>query len=65
MRRCSTGCWINDARRAKLGATVADYRTAMAELFAPFSKVAAKNPYSSSPVERSVQELVTVTPENR
>ncbi|WP_395310115.1 acetyl-CoA acetyltransferase [Mycobacterium sp. AMU20-3851] len=56
---------LDNARRARLGATVADYRTAMAELFAPFSKVAAKNPFSSSPVERSVDELVTVTAENR
>ena len=37
----------------------------MAELFAPFSKVAAKNPFSSSPVERSVEEIATVTDENR
>jgi acetyl-CoA C-acetyltransferase len=37
----------------------------MAELFAPFSKVAAKNPFSSSPVERSVEEIETVTDENR
>lgn len=56
---------LDNARRARLGATVADYRTAMAELFAPFSKVAAKNPFSSSPVERSVDELATVTAENR
>jgi acetyl-CoA C-acetyltransferase len=45
--------------------SVAEYRLAMAELFAPFSKVAAKNPYSSAPTERSVDELVTVTPSNR
>jgi len=37
----------------------------MAELFAPFSKVAAKNPFSSSPVERSVEEILTVTDDNR
>ena len=37
----------------------------MAELFAPFSKVAAKNPFSSSPVERSVEEIITVTDDNR
>ena len=37
----------------------------MGELFAPFSKVAAKNPFSSSPVERSVEEFTTVTDENR
>jgi len=37
----------------------------MGELFAPMSKVAAKNPYSSAPVERTVDELVTVTDKNR
>ncbi|MDH6199123.1 acetyl-CoA C-acetyltransferase [Mycobacterium frederiksbergense] len=56
---------LENARRARLGLSVADYRQAMAELFAPFSKVAAKNPYSSAPVERSAQELATVTQSNR
>ncbi len=56
---------LDNARRGRLGLTVADYRHAMAELFAPFSKVAAKNPFSSSPVERSVEEIETVTDENR
>ena len=56
---------LENARRARLGISVADYRTQMAELFAPFSKVAAKNPYSSSPVERSAEELATVTDSNR
>lgn len=56
---------LENARRARLGLTVADYRQAMAELFAPFSKVAAKNPYSSAPVERSAEELATVTESNR
>ena len=56
---------LENARRARLGLSVADYRDAMAELFAPFSKVAAKNPYSSSPVERSAEELATVTASNR
>jgi acetyl-CoA C-acetyltransferase len=37
----------------------------MAELFAPFTKVAAKNPFSASPVERSVDEIRTVTDDNR
>ncbi len=49
---------LENARRARLGLSVADYRQKMAELFAPFSKVAAKNPFSSSPVERSVDEIV-------
>ncbi|MUL85740.1 MULTISPECIES: acetyl-CoA acetyltransferase [unclassified Mycolicibacterium] len=56
---------LENARRARQGLSVADYRQAMAELFAPFSKVAAKNPYSSAPVERSAQELATVTASNR
>ncbi len=56
---------LDNARRARLGLAVDDYRRNMAELFAPFSKVAAKNPYSSSPVERSVDELMTATDENR
>ncbi|WP_454791859.1 acetyl-CoA acetyltransferase [Mycolicibacterium lutetiense] len=56
---------LENARRARQGLSVSDYRTQMAELFAPFSKVAEKNPYSSAPVERSVDELATVTESNR
>ena len=56
---------LENARRARLGLSVADYRQKMAELFAPFSEVAAKNPFSSSPVERSVDEILTVTDDNR
>jgi acetyl-CoA C-acetyltransferase len=56
---------LENARRARLGLSVADYRQRMGELFAPFTKVAAKNPFSSSPVERSVEELITVTESNR
>ncbi|HXA12687.1 MAG TPA: acetyl-CoA acetyltransferase, partial [Mycobacterium sp.] len=56
---------LENARRARLGLSVTEYRKAMGELFAPFTKVAAKNPFSSSPVERSVDELITVTDSNR
>jgi acetyl-CoA C-acetyltransferase len=56
---------LENARRSRLGLSVAEYRLKMAELFAPFSKVAAKNPFSSSPVERSVEEILTVTDDNR
>jgi acetyl-CoA C-acetyltransferase len=56
---------LENARRKRLGLSVADYRQRMAELFAPFSKVAAKNPFSSSPVERSAAEIATVTDDNR
>jgi len=56
---------LDNARRARLGVGVGDYRHQMAELFAPFTGVAAKNPFSSSPVQRSVEEIETVTDENR
>ena len=56
---------MDNARRGRLGLSVADYRHEMAELFAPFSKIAAKNPFSSSPVERSVEEITSVTDDNR
>ncbi|MCV7150104.1 acetyl-CoA acetyltransferase [Mycolicibacterium pyrenivorans] len=56
---------LDNARRSRLGLSVREYRHQMAELFAPMSKVAAKNPFSSSPVERSVSEIETVTDENR
>ncbi|MGB2921881.1 MAG: acetyl-CoA acetyltransferase [Mycobacterium sp.] len=56
---------LDNARRSRLGLSVQAYRRQMAELFAPMSKVAAKNPFSSSPVERTVEEIETVTDENR
>ncbi|MGV1086878.1 MAG: acetyl-CoA acetyltransferase [Mycobacterium sp.] len=56
---------LENARRGRVGLSVDGYRQAMAELFAPFTKVAAKNPYSSSPVERSVEEILTVDAANR
>lgn len=56
---------LDNARRARLGMSVAEYRRAMGELFAPFTEVAAKNPYAASPVQRSVDELITVTNANR
>ncbi|WP_099025744.1 acetyl-CoA acetyltransferase [Mycolicibacterium palauense] len=56
---------LDNARRARLGRSVEAYRQAMGELFAPFSRVAAKNPFASAPVERSVAELTTVTDDNR
>ena len=37
----------------------------MGQLFAPFSKVAAGNPFAAAPVERTVEELITVTERNR
>jgi acetyl-CoA C-acetyltransferase len=56
---------LENARRAKVGLTVADYRRCMAELFAPFAEVAAKNPFSASSAERTVEEILTVDSDNR
>ncbi|MGD9619726.1 MAG: acetyl-CoA acetyltransferase [Mycolicibacterium sp.] len=56
---------LENARRRRLGFGVSEYRHRMAELFAPMSKVAAKNRYSASPVERSVHEIETVADGNR
>lgn len=55
-----------NARRARLGMSREDYRAAMGELFAPFSAVAADNPYSSSASEPlSADEIATITTKNR
>ncbi len=56
---------LENARRGRVGMSVADYRRAMAELFAPMSSVAAANPYSTSPVARTVEEILTVDADNR
>ncbi|ORV45774.1 acetyl-CoA acetyltransferase [Mycolicibacter engbaekii] len=56
---------LENARRARLGRSTADYLQAMGELFAPMTKIAAKNPFSASPVERSVDQLTTISAENR
>ena len=56
---------LENARRGRVGLSVADYRRAMAELFAPFTDVAARNPFSASPVRRSVTEIETVDDDNR
>jgi acetyl-CoA C-acetyltransferase len=54
-----------NARRARLGLSRADYAARMGELFAPFTRVAAANPYAAAPVERSAAELVAPTDANR
>jgi acetyl-CoA C-acetyltransferase len=56
---------LENARRAGTGLGPAEYLRRMGELFAPFSKVAAANPFAAAPVERSVEELITVTERNR
>jgi acetyl-CoA C-acetyltransferase len=56
---------MENARRARTGLAPAGYLRRMGELFAPFTKVAAGNPFAAAPVEYSVDELVTVTERNR
>jgi acetyl-CoA C-acetyltransferase len=56
---------LENARRAGTGLGPADYLRRMGELFAPFTRVAAGNPFAAAPVERTVDELVTVTESNR
>jgi acetyl-CoA C-acetyltransferase len=53
------------ARRARLGIAPDAYRAQIAELLAPFSDVAATNPYAWFPQSRSVDELNNATPDNR
>jgi acetyl-CoA C-acetyltransferase len=54
-----------NARRAKLGLGLEAYRREIGKLFAPFTKVAAANPHSAAPVERTAEELANVTDRNR
>ena len=53
------------ARRAHLGAEPAAYAAEVGELLAPFSEVAAENPYAWFRTRRSAEELATPTAENR
>ena len=53
------------ARRAHLGVEPDAYRDSMGALFSPMTTIAAANPYSWFPTERSVRELVDPAPDNR
>jgi len=54
-----------NARRHRLGMGLEEYRLAIGKLFAPFTKVAAANPHSAAPIERTAEDLATVTDRNR
>lgn len=47
------------------GRTRSEHRKVMSKLFAPFTEVAAANPYAQFPVKRSVEWLATPSAENR
>jgi acetyl-CoA C-acetyltransferase len=56
---------FDNARRARLGTGLDEYRTQIGEMLAPMTRIAAANPHAWYPVERSAQDIVTVRPDNR
>lgn len=56
---------FENALRARRGRSLKAHLLKIGELFAPFTKVAAANPLSWFPIERSVEELATPTAKNR
>jgi acetyl-CoA C-acetyltransferase len=56
---------LENARRAREGLSRDEYAARMGALFAPFTEVAAANPFAAAPVRRDAAELVTPTEANR
>jgi acetyl-CoA C-acetyltransferase len=56
---------LENARRAQLGRSLAEYRRDIGQLFAPFSRVAAANPFAAARVEHTAEALATITDRNR
>jgi acetyl-CoA C-acetyltransferase len=56
---------LENARRAARGESREKYAASMGALFAPFTKVAAANPFSAAPQEWSAEDLITVSDRNR
>ena len=56
---------FENALRGRAGRGAAEHRLALGRLFAPFTRVAAENPYAFYGVERSAEQLAAVTAENR
>ncbi len=56
---------FENALRGRRGLDLEAHRKRMGALFEPFTKVAARNPHAWFPVERSADELTTVTDANR
>ncbi len=56
---------FENALRARDGRSVADHQARLGRLFAPFTAVAARNPEAWFPIERTAEELVTVSEKNR
>lgn len=56
---------FENALRARDHRSIADHQARLGRLFAPFTKVAAANPEAWFPVERTADELITVSDRNR
>ncbi|WP_127502203.1 acetyl-CoA acetyltransferase [Actinoplanes solisilvae] len=56
---------IDNARRARLKMSRAEYAAAIGDLFSPFTTVAAANPHAAAPVFRDAATLVTPSAANR
>ena len=51
--------------RGRKGSSIEQHLQAMGSLFAPFTEIAANNPFASYGTKRSAEELATVNTENR
>ena len=56
---------FENALRARDRRTLAEHQRRLGQLFEPFTRVAAANPFAWFPIERSAESLVNVRPENR
>jgi acetyl-CoA C-acetyltransferase len=56
---------FDNARRARRGIALHDYRAAIGRMLAPMTEVAAANPHAWFRVQRDASEIVEVKPENR
>jgi len=54
-----------NARRARHGWSIGEHRERLGKLCAAMTRVAAKNPYAWFPEERSAEEILTVSDDNR
>lgn len=54
-----------NVRRARLGLSLGRYRDRIGALFAPFARVAARNPHAAAPHEWTTAELAALTERNR
>lgn len=55
---------FEQARRHRLGLSNDSYRQAIGQLFAPFSEIAADNPYAQFPRAMSINDIAEISPKN-